>query len=82
MVRSPHSPEFASDLGLLGGCAMKTLRHIMRHGFYAAEPAHLAALAADVGHRTGERRADAGRCSLRFQVASEAVLEGLPRASR
>src|SRR5438876_7944632 len=25
--------EFASDPGLLGGCAMKTLRHIMRHGF-------------------------------------------------
>jgi len=48
----------------------------------AAEPAHLAALAADVGHRTGERRVDARRFSLRFQVASEAVPEGLRRASR
>ena len=48
----------------------------------AAEPAHLAALAADVGHRTGERRVDARRFSLRFQVASDAVLEGLRRASR
>ena len=65
------------------------LRWLRRVGAARPEAARLEVVRLEAAPRglarpgvTRERRADAGRSSLRFQVASEAVLEGLPRASR